>query len=109
MTTETLTSLEAHAAGTAADVGLVFEALAAAVNWRYAVDRADIALAHAADVHQGIEPGSTKAEHRKVTALEIEVRERRDAFDGALQRFMRHRGVEMIGLNVSSNGRLGPT
>lgn len=57
------------------------EELVAARAWRDAQAEADAALARAADINQGCEPGSKRGAHREATQAEQRAREARDRYD----------------------------
>lgn len=57
------------------------EELEAARAWRDAQAEADAALARAADINQGCEPGSKRGAHREAVQAEQRAREARDRYD----------------------------
>ena len=61
---------------------LIREAKAARA-WRDAQAEADAALARAADINQGCEPGSKRGAHREAVQAEQRAREARDRYDTA--------------------------
>ena len=66
------------------DVGMsdrLMEELKAARAWRDAQAKADAALARAADINQGCEPGSKRGAHREAVQAEQRAREARDRYD----------------------------
>ncbi len=63
------------------EYGVLMAELRAARAWRDAQAEADAALARAADINQGCEPGSKRGSHREALQAEQRAREARDRYD----------------------------